>query len=108
VLDRGSFHPQPKVRSAVVVFDPVKRELGSGRKDLESLISASFMMRRKKLINNLEQFGDLGRARMLGAISRAGIEVNARAETLSLQTFDRLQQAIDEVSDSAITASSPG
>ncbi len=98
VLDPGSFHPRPKVKSAVVVFTPIKRELSSSRKRLASLISASFVMRRKKLINNLEGFGELGRTKMLEAISLAGIEINARAETLSLQTFDRLQQSIDQLS----------
>src|SRR5204863_182407 len=50
-LEPGSFHPRPKVRSAVVVLDPDRKPFASNA--LIDLISAAFRMRRKKLVNNL-------------------------------------------------------
>src|SRR5205085_2217473 len=50
-LEPGSFHPRPKVRSAVVILDPDRKPYAS--EDLLELISTAFRMRRKKLVNNL-------------------------------------------------------
>ena len=51
-LEPRSFHPPPKVRSAVVVLDPRDPGLSASREDVLDLISTSFRMRRKKLVNN--------------------------------------------------------
>ncbi len=89
-LDPKSFYPPPKVRSAVVVLDPHDPGLMSPREELLELISTSFRMRRKKLVNNLTGFQDLTRDEVLEAMVQAEIDVDARAETLSLADFDRL------------------
>jgi 16S rRNA (adenine1518-N6/adenine1519-N6)-dimethyltransferase len=89
-LEPKSFHPPPKVRSAVVVLDPRDPGLQSPREDVLDLVSTSFRMRRKKLVNNLTGWRELTRERVLEAMQRAGIDENARAETLSLADFDRL------------------
>ena len=91
-LDPRSFHPPPKVRSAVVVLDPHDAGLVSNREELLELVSASFRMRRKKLVNNLTGWRELTREQVLEAMQRAGIDPDARAETLSLADFDRLKQ----------------
>lgn len=90
-LEPKSFYPPPKVRSAVVVLDPDPKPFASPA--LVELISASFRMRRKKLLNNLSGFGT--REEVLAAMSGAGIDENARAETLSLEQFAALQRAFD-------------
>jgi 16S rRNA (adenine1518-N6/adenine1519-N6)-dimethyltransferase len=90
-LDPRSFYPPPKVRSAVVVLDPVQSNIECDREELLRLISASFRMRRKKLTNNLT---DWPRDAVLAAMKTAGIVETARAEELSLQEFDRLGSAI--------------
>jgi 16S rRNA (adenine1518-N6/adenine1519-N6)-dimethyltransferase len=89
-LEPKSFHPPPKVRSAVVVLDPRDPGLGAPREDVLDLVSVSFRMRRKKLVNNLTGWRELTRAQVLEAMAAAGIDENARAETLSLADFDRL------------------
>ncbi len=89
-LEPKSFHPPPKVRSAVVVLDPRDPGLASPREDVLELVSASFRMRRKKLVNNLTGWRDWTREQVLTAMERAGIDVDARAETLALTDFDRL------------------
>ena len=84
-LEPGSFHPRPKVRSAVVVLDADRKPFASP--ELIDLISAAFRMRRKKLVNNLT---NIPRETLLRAMNEAGIDANARAEELSLEDFARL------------------
>lgn len=91
-LDPKSFYPPPKVRSAVVVLDPRDPGLASPREELIDLISVSFRMRRKKLVNNLMNWRDTSREQALRAIEAAGLDPDVRAENMSLQDFDRLFQ----------------
>jgi 16S rRNA (adenine1518-N6/adenine1519-N6)-dimethyltransferase len=81
------------VRSAVVVLDPDPKPFGS--EALINLISASFRMRRKKLVNNLTEFGT--KEEIIAAMARAGIDPGIRAERLSLDDFARLHDAIAEI-----------
>ncbi len=93
-LDPKSFYPPPKVRSAVVVLDPRDPGLSSPREEVLELVSASFRMRRKKLVNNLTAWRDLTREHVLEAMAAAAIDADARAETLGLMEFDRLAGAL--------------
>jgi 16S rRNA (adenine1518-N6/adenine1519-N6)-dimethyltransferase len=96
-LDPKSFFPPPKVRSAVVVLDPRDPGLLSPRDEVISLVSTAFRMRRKKLVNNLIGWKDLTREQALDAMQRAGIDLDARAETMTLAEFDRLTGAVGAV-----------
>jgi 16S rRNA (adenine1518-N6/adenine1519-N6)-dimethyltransferase len=87
-LDRRSFHPPPKVRSAVVVLDADRKPYASD--GMIDLLSASFRMRRKKLVNNLIGWRELTRDNALAAMRRANIDEGARAEELALDDFARL------------------
>ena len=91
-LDPGSFHPAPKVRSAVVVLDPDRKSFSSD--EMIDLISASFRMRRKKLVNNLTGWRSASREDVLAAMERARIDAGARAEELGLEDFARLREAL--------------
>jgi 16S rRNA (adenine1518-N6/adenine1519-N6)-dimethyltransferase len=91
-LGPKSFHPAPKVDSAVVVLDPHPRNFASDRTTLVNLISDSFRMRRKKIVNNLTAWP---RETVLRALKLAGVDENARAEELSLEEFDRLARALN-------------
>src|SRR5687768_13165207 len=93
-LDPRSFYPPPKVRSAVVVLDPRDPGLTSPRQEVIDVVSTSFRMRRKKLVNNLTGWRELTREQVLAAISRAGLSEDVRAETMSLEEFDRLTAAL--------------
>ncbi|HEX6086527.1 MAG TPA: 16S rRNA (adenine(1518)-N(6)/adenine(1519)-N(6))-dimethyltransferase RsmA [Thermoanaerobaculia bacterium] len=89
-LEPKSFYPPPKVRSAVVVLDPRDPGLTSPREAVLDLVSTSFRMRRKKLVNNLTGWRELTREQVLAAMRGAEIDEDARAETLGLAEFDRL------------------
>lgn len=91
-LDPRSFHPAPKVRSAVVVLDADRKPYAS--EELIALISASFRMRRKKLVNNLAGYRGLSRDKVLETMDKAGIDRNARAEALFIDDFARLGRLI--------------
>ncbi len=90
-LSPQSFYPPPKVRSAVVVLEP---RAPSYPLDVLDLVSASFRMRRKKLVNNLIGFRGWSRGDVLHAMHVAGIDENARAETLALPEFARLLESV--------------
>lgn len=87
-LEPGSFHPRPKVRSAVVVLDPDRKPYASA--ELIELMSAAFRMRRKKLVNNLTGFRAWPREAVLEKLRRAGLDENVRAEEVGLESFARL------------------
>ena len=93
-LEPKSFHPAPKVRSAVVVLDPAPRNYATDPGELAELISIAFRMRRKKLVNNLLNWNGMGREEALRAMREAGIDEDVRAEALSLQQFDALAGAL--------------
>jgi 16S rRNA (adenine1518-N6/adenine1519-N6)-dimethyltransferase len=93
-LEPRSFYPPPKVRSAVVVLDPRDPGLNADRNLVLDLVSASFRMRRKKLINNLTAWRERTRDDVLAAMERAGIDADVRAETLPLAGFDRLAREL--------------
>jgi len=91
-LEPKSFYPPPKVRSAVVVLEPDRKPYAS--EALIELVSTSFRMRRKQLVNNLIGWRDLTRDSVTAALRAAEIDENARAETLGLPEFERLRQAL--------------
>ena len=91
-LEPGSFHPRPKVRSAVVVLDPERKPFAT--ESVIDLIGTAFRMRRKKLVNNLTSWHGRSRADVIAAMERAGIDPDVRAEELALDDFARLARAI--------------
>ena len=88
-LEPKSFYPPPKVRSAVVVLEPDRKPFAS--EELIELISLSFRMRRKKLVNNLTNWP---REQAVAAIAAAGLSEGVRAEEMGLDEFERLRVAL--------------
>ncbi|MCR8922316.1 16S rRNA (adenine(1518)-N(6)/adenine(1519)-N(6))-dimethyltransferase RsmA [Dasania sp. GY-MA-18] len=85
-----SFDPRPKVQSAIVRLTP-HQELPHVAKDikkLDTILRTAFNMRRKTLRNSLKQlFSEAD-------IEALGIDPTARPETLSLEDFIRLSNAL--------------
>lgn len=103
-LTPGSFYPKPKVHSSVVVLEPVQRDLRSSIAAVEELVSASFRMRRKTLLNNLIGYHEMDREEAGARIESAGLDPRQRAETISLEEFDRLAAIIGARAGGATTA----
>jgi 16S rRNA (adenine1518-N6/adenine1519-N6)-dimethyltransferase len=91
VVPPGAFDPPPKVDSAIVRMIP--RKLGAGETALDEalfgrLVTAAFSQRRKMLRNTLREFG--GET----LLEAQGIAPTARAETLSVDAYVRLSNAL--------------
>ena len=100
-VPRGAFYPQPKVDSVALSLRP-RREPPAGVRDealLFEVIRTGFGQRRKQLTNTLtraECLGPLDRPLADSALSAAGIPPQARAETVSLEQFISLSNALHE------------
>ena len=91
-LDPKSFYPPPKVRSVVVVLEPDRKAFASS--ELLDLLSVAFRMRRKTLVNNLTGWRGVSRDDVVRALAAVGIDERVRAETLSLEQFERIREAV--------------
>lgn len=91
------FMPQPKVTSAVVQLR-VRKELPwdiHDEKIFFRAVRSSFAMRRKKLSNGLASgFPELGKAGVEAIIESCGFPATVRGETLSIEEFGKLSNAI--------------
>ena len=93
----GCFIPQPKVTSAVLHLKvrtqpvcPIRDE-----KLFFRVVRASFANRRKTLVNGLMSgFGHLGKQKLIECITSCGLPENVRGETLSIEKFASLAEAI--------------
>lgn len=92
-LRPGSFHPPPKVESAVVRLVPSDARLAEETSSFRSIVRAAFQMRRKTLRNALRSLGD--DARVVAAAAEASIDLSRRGETLSVTEFADLAAAWD-------------
>jgi 16S rRNA (adenine1518-N6/adenine1519-N6)-dimethyltransferase len=92
VVPAGAFRPVPKVESAVARLTPLGADAphigDAGR--FARVVAAAFMQRRKTLRNALAALAD---ERTLAA---AGIDPQARGETLSVADFVRLVNALSQ------------
>jgi 16S rRNA (adenine1518-N6/adenine1519-N6)-dimethyltransferase len=93
VVKRGAFHPQPNVDSAVVRMLPRERPLAEETDTFRRVVHAAFGQRRKKLRNAWLELGS--REQVERAAERAGIDLDARGETLSAQDFGRMAKELE-------------
>jgi 16S rRNA (adenine1518-N6/adenine1519-N6)-dimethyltransferase len=99
----GAFQPRPKVWSSVVKvkFRPRLAMVVKGEDLLWSVVSAGFMQKRKTILNNLRNASG-GLAEVIkrngGAsivLCRAGVELQRRAESLTLDDWARITRALE-------------
>lgn len=88
-VNPAAFVPPPKVTSAVVHIVPIEAPAGVDARILECLTGAAFGQRRKMLRSSLKQFPGA-----LDAAETLGIDLQRRAETLSVDEFVRLARAL--------------
>lgn len=94
-LPAGAFRPPPKVRSAVVrlQFRPPPGDIRDPALVTE-IVRSTFTQRRKTLANALGAIASSTGAGARDLLIAAGIDPGRRAETLSLQEFGRLADAV--------------
>lgn len=95
VVPRTSFFPAPKVDSAIVKLRVYKKPLfpDADPKIFFKLVRAGFSEKRKQLINSLSHALCLNREYTEQLLKDAGINPQARAETLAMKDWYNLYQA---------------
>jgi 16S rRNA (adenine1518-N6/adenine1519-N6)-dimethyltransferase len=88
-VNRSAFVPPPKVTSAVVHIVPVDEPAGVDAGVMERLTEAAFGQRRKMLRSSLKSF-----AGATEAAECLGIDIQRRAETLSVEEWVELARAL--------------
>ena len=86
----GAFHPRPDVDSAVVVLEPHATPRAVETDRFRQAVRAAFEMRRKTLRNAWKGLYGWSRDDLERAAAQAGISLDARGETLSVEQFARL------------------
>jgi len=89
----ASFHPRPKVESAVVRFDVLEKPaVEVDEAAFRKVVKAAFSQRRKTLRNSLATLFEDAQA-VLCLLDEVGIDPVRRAETLSVEAFARISRA---------------
>lgn len=89
----GAFFPPPRVESAIVRISPHAPPAVGDSALLDALIRAAFAQRRKQLRNAWSRW-DGPKGRVAAAAATAGVDLRARGETLSLEAFVAMAQAL--------------
>lgn len=89
VLSKNCFFPRPTVDSVCLSLAPCKQPLlAKDENHFFAVVKAAFAQRRKTLANNLKGF--FGEGAVSSALKKMGLDLSARAETLSVAEFIRL------------------
>lgn len=98
-IPAGSFYPVPKTDSAVVRIDLHQRPLLPANEvdRFFQVVRAGFAQRRKQLRNALAGGLSLPTDRVAVALERAAVDSRRRAQTLSLEEWERVYQEIIQI-----------
>ena len=98
VVPASAFEPAPSVESAVLVGEVRPRRLGADDEErLWRLAQAGFRERRKMLHNVLpRQLPQVGRERFVAAMDQVGIAADRRPQTLSVEEWMSLADAVGD------------
>lgn len=93
----GAFYPPPKVNSVVLSFEPLDRPRVQVTDEafFRRVVKGAFGRRRKTLRNALGAAGFTPQA-VEAACGKVGIDPSRRGETLDLEEFARLSEALEE------------
>jgi 16S rRNA (adenine1518-N6/adenine1519-N6)-dimethyltransferase len=90
----SAFRPRPQVTSTVLRLKPWPRPRVSHEQSFFEVVRAAFSQRRKTVLNSLSSGLSLEKKDLEPKLVEAGINPDCRAETLSLETFDRLSEVL--------------
>ena len=89
----GSFHPPPDVTSAVIRLEPERPRRALETDTFRAVVKGAFGTRRKTLRNAWRGVAPLDV--IAAAAAAAGISLDARGETLSVDQFAAMAAALD-------------
>ena len=90
----GAFHPPPEVSSAVVELVPVRPPRATETGRVRALVRGACGARRKTLRNAWSRLAP-DAATLEAAAAHAGVSLAARGETLDVEAFARMADALD-------------
>lgn len=94
-VSRTVFYPPPEVDSAVVRFTPLPKRLPlDEERNLFRVVRAAFSQRRKTLLNALSGGLNAPREHVERALNQISVDPQRRGETLSLEEFIQLSEAL--------------
>jgi 16S rRNA (adenine1518-N6/adenine1519-N6)-dimethyltransferase len=99
LVPAGSFHPAPRVDSAVVELRPRSQPIDAADRGFERTVRAAFEARRKTLRNALLRIHPA--AQVDAGLAAAGVDGIRRGETLTVDEFQTLARALAAAADSA-------
>jgi 16S rRNA (adenine1518-N6/adenine1519-N6)-dimethyltransferase len=91
-VSRGSFHPPPDVTSAVVLLEPERPRRAAETPMFRAVVKAAFATRRKTLRNAWSTVAPADA--IARAAEAAGVSLDARGETLSVDQFAAVARAL--------------
>jgi len=89
VIPKESFNPIPKVNGAIISIKLSKKNI-KNKKQLIKFLKLSFLLPRKKLINNLKGIYHIDKELIKKEFERIGIEPNARASEVKFKQWVEL------------------
>ena len=96
IVQNSSFIPEPEVESEVINLK-IRKEPPVIVKNEElffKLIKASFIQRRKTLLNGISNSGLMNKEEVKQLLNKAGLDERVRGESLSMQDFANLANLI--------------
>lgn len=96
VVRRGAFHPQPGVDSAVLVLEPLRPPVTEETPLFREVVSAAFRQRRKKLRNAWRGVAGTTDEALARAAAHAGVDLDARGETLTVHAFAEVARELSK------------
>ncbi len=94
-VSRRNFYPVPEVDSAFVVWTPQRLRMAKDEPLMQRIVECGFAQRRK-MLKSAPLPVNIAREQWLAACSSAGIDPTRRAETLSIDEFLNLADALAE------------
>ncbi len=97
-VGKSAFYPEPKVDSAILKIKNIKKgapdRASKNNKNLFRIIKIGFSSKRKKLLNNLSAGLNINKQETAEILSNANISLNARAQELKLEDWEKLEEII--------------
>lgn len=94
LVDKTSFHPQPKVQSAILKLNIRTTPRVPEPEKLMRLVKIGFSAKRKKLQNNLKAGLQVSQENIQQAMQEAGLSETARAQELSIEEWNQLHSSL--------------
>ncbi|MDD4989471.1 MAG: 16S rRNA (adenine(1518)-N(6)/adenine(1519)-N(6))-dimethyltransferase RsmA [Candidatus Pacebacteria bacterium] len=98
IVKAGSFTPSPAVDSAILAIESISKDFFKGFSEdtFFELLKAGFSSKRKQMLGNLKKIEKIPTGFLPELFQKVGIELNARAEDITLLQWKKLLEAMEE------------